>query len=67
MIGAQHRQLLEACKALLNRLELRGSIDPAHWRTQEDWRVIVMAYRAISESRAVLEIAGNSRKAVNRI
>lgn len=61
-----HRQLLNAAKALLHRLEERGS-NPFARMTQKDWVVVVQANRAIAESKDALEIAGNSRREVCRI
>lgn len=57
----EHRQCLNALKATLNRLEQRGRNSFAPMQ-QADWVVVVQANTAISESKAVLEIAGNSRK-----
>lgn len=62
----EHRQLLAAAKALLNRLEQRGRNTFAPM-TEADWRVIVAANYAIAESRDALEIGTSARKAVNRI
>lgn len=62
----EHRQLLSAAKALLNRLEVRGA-DPFRPMQQADWVVVVKANYAIAESKDVLEFAGNSRKPIHRI
>lgn len=61
-----HRNLLSAAKLLLLQFEARCRSSP-HGVRIEDWAHIVRTERAIAESKAVLEIAGNSRKAVNRI
>lgn len=62
----EHRQLLAAAKGLLNRLEQRGRNTFAPLQ-QADWVVIVQAQRAIEESRACLEIAGNARRPVHAL
>lgn len=48
----------------MNGLRGRNTFAPLQ---QADWVVIVQAQRAIEESRACLEIAGNSRKSVHQI